>query len=395
MTLNSREVRSQSGDAIDDRQKVKDLTEPWPWHTQLQVEKDPSGGIPVSKSNSSSSQDSSVLQRFGNMFDLKMRTFQKKLLSRQDTLDLVERIDAMKNREETSYTCRDYLHRRSLRQKESWRCELESKNDMSTFTTGCRRKMAEWSYHVIDFYRADRSIVANAFSILDRFLDNCDCDRTVFKLAAITSLYIASKSYTQRHLSLAMLVELSSGDFDEDNYTKMESIILDMIEWRVNAPTAGDFINHLVCLIPVEDETILREVSARAHFFAELSLLDYYFVPERASSVALASILNSIEGLQLSSHTSEGLREGFLLKTEQVASMDYLCHAQSYDTMQERLWNLYRSTEQCKVHDENPQLDMDNKLPQYDRMTQRKNSSNVSPVSVHIDSVDLTHTFST
>jgi len=334
------------------------------------------------------------------MFDLEMRTFQKPLLTEQEIMfDLDDRLESMRRKEETTYRCRDYLRRRNLRKGKSAK---ERKNDLSTFTSGCRRKMCEWSYHVIDFYRADRSIVAEGFDILDRFLDGCDCDRTVFKLASITCLYIASKSRSHRHLSLKTLAELSSGDFDENHFKRMERIILDVLDWRINGPTAGTFVDHLVPLIPIglgqDEQTLAREISARAHFFAELSLLDYSFVPKRSSEVALASVMNALEGLQLSSHVSRELRERF---SREVDERGLLGSQSSLDAIQERLWKLYRETEQCRVHDENHvpagvggiEQGSDSSLE--DRITSRKApTTDDSPVCVNLDDVDLTQTYS-
>ena len=56
----------------------------------------------------------------------------------------------------------------------------------------CREKMCEWSYRVCDHFHVPRDMVAISFSYLDRFLDRCQCDRTTFKLAAMTTLYMAT-----------------------------------------------------------------------------------------------------------------------------------------------------------------------------------------------------------
>jgi hypothetical protein len=111
-----------------------------------------------------------------------------------------------------------------------------------------RRKICQWSFKVIDHFKIDREVVSGAMNILYRYLakeanclgrDNmiiCEdraCLQTIdsrtFQLTAMTSLYLSIKlsdnggQYSSsRKLRLNSFVELSRGQFCEDEITKME-----------------------------------------------------------------------------------------------------------------------------------------------------------------------------
>lgn len=56
-----------------------------------------------------------------------------------------------------------------------------------------------------------------------------------------------------------------------------------------------------------------------ARFLTELSIIDYYFVIHRPSSVALAALLNAMEEI---SGVSEAAREDFLLEVSKIKNLD-------------------------------------------------------------------------
>jgi hypothetical protein len=163
--------------------------------------------------------------------------------------------------QDSKYTCRDYIGRRSERQRVTDQIVAHVGNDSTStdpknyddkshhdggdskyrstmvdqqetsLTTGsssenssllaadgvdvvCREKMCDWSYRVADHFRTDRETVAYSFSFLDRFVDHCCTDRTAYKLAAMTTLYLATKMFNNKIISIASLAELSRGEFD-------------------------------------------------------------------------------------------------------------------------------------------------------------------------------------
>jgi hypothetical protein len=114
----------------------------------------------------------------------------------------------------------------------------------------CRELMTEWEYKIIDHFGLSREIVAISFSYLDRFTAKCKCDRKAYKLAAMTSLFIATKIYNSRQLAMGTLATLSGGEFEISDVAQMERIILKTLEWKMNPPTVQSFIHIWGGLLP-------------------------------------------------------------------------------------------------------------------------------------------------
>lgn len=69
------------------------------------------------------------------------------------------------------------------------------------------------------------------------------------------------------------------------------------LAWKLHPPTAYCFCKHILFLLPqtcVPLET-RYEILELARFLTELCVIDYYFVIHKASDVALAALLNSME----------------------------------------------------------------------------------------------------
>ena len=176
--------------------------------------------------------------------------------------DLLDAIQALKDKEATAYRVLDYLYgpprddRISVGATASASAsafESASSADFSlaysvgttsgstatTTTTSSsdtaggvnedwRSKICEWSYQVIDHFDYDREIVAVSLHYLDRYLGQRAVDKRTFQLVAMTTLSLATKLYSPRHkqFSVRTLRELSRGYFDEEHIAAMEQSIL-------------------------------------------------------------------------------------------------------------------------------------------------------------------------
>jgi len=265
--------------------------------------------------------------------------------------EMVDRINVMLYQEMSdAYQCKDYLLRRRSENETSTNCGMSDDSDEGTppplineIDTLCREKMCEWAYRVIDHFHASREIVAIAFSCLDRFVDRCSCDRAAFKLAAMTSIYMATKVFNSREISMTSLAELSRGEFDLAHIAEMEKIMLTTLKWRVHPPTVQCFINYLHSLVPIHKGPITRAIHKRASFFAELSLFDYSFVTQPRSLIAIAALMNAMEGMEgtVSALDQHRFYE-ILSRTLQVhpGTKDII------DSIRNRLWYVYSHSAQ-------------------------------------------------
>jgi len=247
-----------------------------------------------------------------------------------------------------AYSCRDYLGRRA---KASAASPDSSLNPEDMIDDACREKMVEWCYKGSDHFGISREICAFTFSLLDRFIDKCSCDRTAFKLAAMTSLYIATKMFNGKQLSVASLAELSRGEFLAEHISQMERIILDALDYRVNPPIIQAFIQQLRPLYPIMDGYSADEVYNRATFYSELCVFDYTFVSECNYALAVACLLNAFQDVE-GHYIAQQLTKDFIVNLNEGLGSEL--SPESLEKSQARLWYLYSCSTQSQFDEVQP-----------------------------------------
>ncbi len=257
-----------------------------------------------------------------------------------------------------------------------------SNSKIKIVDVSCRHKICEWIYRLINFFDIDRETAYYSVSYLDRFMMHYKTDRHTYKLLATTTLFLALKVHHPRKLILNNVVDdLSKGEFDMKDVDRMELIMLGTLKWSLYPPTPKGFVERLLDLqqsmIRVLNQNVpssllkqndddsshdsmelffdAGKIQAFAVFFAELSVFDYYFVTQRQSRVAMAAIMNSIEGLGLfeAIELSESHQIKRLFYTIISTMFDLVCvdieNSESYNNilqMRKRLWKLYQNSEE-------------------------------------------------
>lgn len=245
----------------------------------------------------------------------------------------------------------------------------------------CREQIVEWSFRVVDYFRIDREVVSVSLSYLDRFLATCTCDRTSFKLAATTTLHLAVKLlYPCKLADLGILSDLSRGEFDMQDVCRMEGTILHSLEWNLHPPTpiaiSSIFLDYFfatrVVSFTCNDLDDIYDVSS---FFCELSVCDYYFVLMRPSTIALAAILNALEGM-FGPHNTVSI--GII----QAAHKFGLGTSEDLASTRSRLWELYERSEECALHNDTTNEEEHQSPTWHSGIFVKKQSTLSSPVSV-------------
>lgn len=151
-------------------------------------------------------------------------------------------------------------------------------------------------------------------SYLDRFLLTAAGlpvlgDTNAFQLAAMTSLYTAVKIHEPEIMGVDLVSKLSRGQYTPQQIESMEYTMLQGLGWRVNTPTALAFVRKFLELLPqgTLEESIAEAAYDLSKFQSELAVGDYNLVPIQASTVAYASIINSLEGLGVDPSIIENL----------------------------------------------------------------------------------------
>ncbi|KAL7577921.1 hypothetical protein ACA910_007554 [Epithemia clementina (nom. ined.)] len=168
----------------------------------------------------------------------------------------------------------------------------------SPVDASCREKMCDWSYRVCQHFAIPRNIVAVAFSLLDRYVDQrwSWVDRRTYKLASMTTLYLATKLFNSRPLAVTTLADLSRGEFTDAQLLAMEQEIMVTLQWQLHAPAVLDFVQYLFTFLPssLHPNQSLR-FTQKAVYWAELVVYDYDLILHDKSILALAAIFNALE----------------------------------------------------------------------------------------------------
>lgn len=178
----------------------------------------------------------------------------------------------------------------------------------------CRETMVEWSFQVADFAHLRRDTVAIAMNYLDRYLSrkilnakNIMCCRKLFQLSAMSALFLAIKLNEKKSITAKMFAELSRGSYSASDIHLVEEEILKTLDWRVNGPTAQQFLCHimLLCSEPLKLIKCSESFVNLCNYQLDLSVGDYWFTSLKPSALALATVLNSIDNNAADAHRAE------------------------------------------------------------------------------------------
>jgi len=259
---------------------------------------------------------------------------------------IVQTIQTMMRKETTVYKCNDHVLSYNLE-----KLSIPRADAFQDFMVddSCRQKMCEWCYRIVDHFNGSRELVAIAQNYLDRFLDQYRCDCTAYKLAAITSLYLAVKIYNRKPISSKSLASLSNGEFLVEDIAEMEDMILKTLDWKMSPPTASSFCGYFHGLLPTSIKPSVRQtILQRSCFFSELAVMNYSFLSFNPSEVAFAAISNSLEGLE-SFNMSNEAKQDFIRGIEILTEMSRT--SERIKMIQDKLWALYRRSKQYAAHD--------------------------------------------
>jgi hypothetical protein len=162
-------------------------------------------------------------------------------------------IASMRSQEDEVATCYNYLQR----------------STNHTIDDSCRTSMITWCQQVQRALKLSPETVWIATSFFDRYLSSGKGksnaalqDKYKFQLAAITSFYISVKLYEDVELSISTLAKLCKGYYKDNDIIECEEDILFALNFRLATPTAMDFVQHYLKLLPSEMNTssVIKDV---------------------------------------------------------------------------------------------------------------------------------------
>ncbi|CAB9516344.1 diatom-specific cyclin [Seminavis robusta] len=171
-----------------------------------------------------------------------------------------------------------------------------------------RQVICEWAYKLVDHFDCPREVVGVAMNFVDRYLcnvslrhDSQSLSKREFKLLCLACLFLAFKLEKPNLISLDALLTLSRDLFTRAQLVAMERSVLKELRWRLHPPTAFSFLEYYALQLrtPASSTTAnadyCEEILDTARFLVELSVMDYHFVSQRPSHVAIGALLNALD----------------------------------------------------------------------------------------------------
>jgi len=203
---------------------------------------------------------------------------------------------AMLQQEESCYKIDDYFQK----------LPLQSSQGLLPVDADARQQIAQWCMNIMGAFGFSKETAAVTMSCLDRFVSTSNgseilLDRCHYQLAALTALYFSVKIHCPTALSPEFVAKLSQGAYVKEDVEAMERRMLDAIQWRVNPPTAMDFVRIHLDMISssqnIFDQHTHNVIMELVGYQTNLSVLQFEIATNRASYVAVASLLNAIESI--------------------------------------------------------------------------------------------------
>jgi hypothetical protein len=145
----------------------------------------------------------------------------------------------------------------------------------------------------------------------------------------MTALYLALKVYDSpcmRVVKLSSLVKLGNGEFKEEDILQMERLMVKLLGWRLNPPTANCFLQQYLTLLPRHDcnpnfRENLEELACQT---IELAMTRDYFQAVPPSIIGYSALLMAIETVEQQNQQCMSLLDlqSFLCNMQQVAKLD-------------------------------------------------------------------------
>lgn len=174
-----------------------------------------------------------------------------------------------------------------------------------------RDTITKWLYRTIDYYSIDRSVVSCALVFFEQYTSRqSSVDFEQCQLIAMASLYLASKmSSNDNPLTISRLVALSNDYFTAVQVYRMESRIINTLDWYLNPPIPALFVDSVLPfindLMEEHPEVMHEEVRDVTWYLVELSACDHIFVAMKPSSIAYAATLLAFDIASVPSHTKD------------------------------------------------------------------------------------------
>eukprot|EP00977_Amphora_coffeiformis_P016848 scaffold5337_cov167-Amphora_coffeaeformis.AAC.4 len=162
-----------------------------------------------------------------------------------------------------------------------------------------REKVTQWCYDVVDHLKESRSVVYVAMNMLDRFnaknMPDTEVSGKNFELASLSALFLAVRIAGSGNLSLSQLIGMSRSAVAAKDIIEMGTRMIKTLSWNYRFVTPLEFVRAMCDEFPPSiDEKTRQDILDSASYFVEISVCDVVLSSKRASTTALAAVLNAL-----------------------------------------------------------------------------------------------------
>jgi len=159
-----------------------------------------------------------------------------------------------------------------------------------------RYRIARWMLRVADDFMLKRDTALIALNYFDRMMmSQRRLQRDQFQVAAIACLFIASKLFQKKHLKVSALILYTKNAFQREDILAMEQELLRTHASFFYPITSSTFVSILLNGLKSESPATIKNVIESCQFMIELAACDFFFVAQRASTIAVAAIVVTLE----------------------------------------------------------------------------------------------------
>jgi hypothetical protein len=165
-----------------------------------------------------------------------------------------------------------------------------------------RYRISRWLLKASDELDLNRETALIALAYSDRFMISkvnmssrvVAVEKEIYQLAAITSLFIASKLYEKKPLKMAKLLYYTQNIFQKQDILSIEGEILQANATFMYNPTASGFALMFLNGLSGNSEHI-KLLIENVEFLIQLAACDFFFINRKPSAVAVAAITVALE----------------------------------------------------------------------------------------------------
>lgn len=167
-----------------------------------------------------------------------------------------------------------------------------------------RKVVAEWITDLCDEQNCQEEVPLLSLRYMDRFLSLVPIKKTHLQILATACLLLASKLREPNYkaLPVELLVFYTDHSITKKDLIRWELLVLSRLKWDVSTVTPLDFLELLLCRLPIENKKChdisIEKVRKHAQAFISLAAREHYFSNYTASTVAASSIAASLSGLK-------------------------------------------------------------------------------------------------